>query len=86
MVADAVVKMAKETLNFLVVRDSEKGGEVQGVITERHYVTYGAKVLSRARRHTRPRLLQRGPTPHSALPRRAFRPIAVVRRRDARPN
>jgi len=48
MVADAVVQMARHSLNFLIVVDEANGGDVQGVITERHYVTYGSKVRARA--------------------------------------
>ncbi|KAG8467650.1 hypothetical protein KFE25_006702 [Diacronema lutheri] len=47
MVADAVVQMARHSLNFLIVVDEANGGDVQGVITERHYVTYGSKVSER---------------------------------------
>lgn len=46
-IADAVVRMAKKTLNFLVAVDEHKDNEIQGVITERHYVAYGAHTLER---------------------------------------
>jgi CBS domain-containing protein len=46
-IADAVVRMAKKTLNFLVAVDEQNGNEIQGVIMERHYVAYGAHTIER---------------------------------------
>jgi CBS domain-containing protein len=48
MVADAVVQMARHTLNFLVAVDTERDGEIKGVLMERHYVNFGSKVGERA--------------------------------------
>jgi len=47
MIADAVLQMSRETLNFLVVVDKENDNKIHGVFTERHYVTYGSKIAER---------------------------------------